>query len=605
MRLKLSHRLFIGIFIGMVGTFLLTFIIVDRILLTRYEMAYQEHLLSLIEELAPVIETAGIEEVDDILNHFAFSHHANVHVSTFILDEGRFLALTDFKGIPDDVLRIIRVTEEATRATDRTDEVLVMMEEDGNIYYFAFELALDESQFDEMDTIDGADFNYFLFTSKWVFHAAFETFEMLDTYVETTYLDEEDMYILILNDAGMPYLLADNREDLKAFLNVGRDFTEERRTFEHLFLFDVPVIETMVQLYEFENWEQNLRHELVIEMTFAPATHVINQLRLMAIPLFALVLLISFLISIFFALSLSRPIVSMRQVSQKMSTLDLTVRNPIKRRDELGDLAQDLNTMASKLAHTMTDLTAANEQLQIEMEKAKAIDAQRKEFYMSVSHELKTPLMILKTQLSGMLEGIGVYQNRELYLQKAQETTDDMSELVKNILQVANLTAPQMRLELEEIEMSGLIERIITKLETLADEKNISMTHFCQPNAIITADKFQIGTAISNVITNAIVHSKAGSFVNIQLHKTENLFVLTVENFGVKLQESEIQKLFEPFYRPDKSRNRYTGGSGMGLYIVKSILNLHHFKFELKNTEKGVMFEIIFAAPQTHNSLLN
>lgn len=599
----------------MIATFLLCFIVVDRLLLEQYEQAYRLRLEELIEDLGAQLETMRLPEVDDLMNHFAFENHANIAVTTEIYDPSIFETFTNFDHLPLDILfkqdhahylSIGELDESAVEDELFSDEVLLYEEVAEYEYYTRFEVFTDTpptpptmfmtEEPSESDDIPDSH-RFFIFDPLWNILAGFETIEELSLFIENAEeaLDELEQITYIAVDENRELIATTTTiSDMVSFMDFKNFETDTNRSFDHLFLFGVEGANIITQTFDFPNLEANVNHQLTIEMSFAPATHIINQLRQMAVPLFVAVTVIAFLIALAFAYYLSRPIVHISQISRKMSDLDLGGRIKIKRRDEIGELAYHLNDMANKLATSMTDLTDTNAKLKIEMAKEKEQEKQRKDFFMAVSHELKTPLMILKTQLSGMIKRIGIYENRDLYLERAQETTDNMTDLVNSLLKITQLNATDMKLELEMTDLTKLVEEVCQNYEDLASDKGVSLTHFCEKDIIVNLDKGQISTALSNIVANAIVHTNKGELVDIQLHRTKDTGILKVENYGAKLNDEDIPHLFEPFYRTDKSRNRYTGGSGMGLYLVKSILDLHGFSYKLKNSTKGVIFEINF-----------
>ena len=592
MNLKLSYKLFFGIFMTLIATFLLCFVIVDRLLLDQYEQAYRIRLEALIQDLGAQLETMRLPEVDELMNHFAFENHANISVTTHIKDPSLFDTFTNFEHIPIDILfnpyyELVFDSEmgEWLYSDDLPEGWQpTLAGEDG--YYLRTETL------PEMALIPDTH-RFFITDPLWNIVASFETVEGLATFTEDV---EEGAYTFIVTDDERNLIATTQTiSDLVSFLDF-KDFpTDATRSFNHLFLFGVEDANVMTQTFHFPNVDANVNHQLTIEMSFAPATHIINELRHMAMPLLVAVICLSFFIALFFAFYLSRPIVHISQISHKMSDLDLTQRTKVGRRDEIGQLARNLNSMADNLETFMRNLTDANAKLTLQMSQKEEQEKMRKDFFMAVSHELKTPLMILKTQLSGMIERIGIYKDRDLYLNRAQETTDNMTELVNSLLKITQLNATDMKLDLAFVDLAEIIQQICQNYEHLASDKGISLTHFCEKNTIVNLDKSQITTALSNIIANAIIHTNKGELVDIQLqHFDNNTAVLKVENYGAKINAEDLPHLFEPFHRTDKSRNRYTGGSGIGLYLVKSILDLHGFSYELRNSANGVVFELTF-----------
>lgn len=315
-----------------------------------------------------------------------------------------------------------------------------------------------------------------------------------------------------------------------------------------------------------------------IETSLKPIQRV-NDIIGSIIPyLLSLIIIISIGVAFIYSRYLAKPIVSISQISQKMRQLDWSERCNIERTDEIGDLAYNLNEMAEKLEKALSDL-------QEEMR-------QRNDLFTAVSHELKTPITVLKGELLGMLDNVGAYKNRDHYLQHAYETTESMERLVHEILTVSRIKGIQ--LDFHRLNISELVNKICQSHEDLATSRSVALICYCEEEIQGLADEMQLKKAISNIINNAIFHSPAGEIVTIQLVKVANMGVLTVENSGVQISMAELDQLFQPFYRTDKSRNRHTGGSGLGLFIVKSILDLHNFYYGIDNNEDSVVFTVKF-----------
>lgn len=319
----------------------------------------------------------------------------------------------------------------------------------------------------------------------------------------------------------------------------------------------------------------------------------VNEMSNAFLKLFPWVLLTIFIISVLGSFLSSRilakPVQEISRISKRMSELDMTWHCDINRTDELGVLANSLNTMAKKLNAAMTELENANYQLQADIEKEKAQEKQRRAFFAAVSHELKTPITILKGQVESMIYGIGDYKNKEKHLPLALETVERMENLVKEILTVSRLTADGFQISKRPIDLSMLVRECLDTYEPLASKKKITLHSASLENVTLSADRKLFEKVISNVLSNAILYSPEGETVMVTL--TER--ILTVENTGAQVPEEKMPDLFAPLTRVEESRNKQSGGSGLGLYIVKTILDLHGLPCKIQNTDRGVLFMIL------------
>lgn len=223
-------------------------------------------------------------------------------------------------------------------------------------------------------------------------------------------------------------------------------------------------------------------------------------------------------------------------------------------------------------------------------------ERKRKEFIATISHELKTPITIISGQLEGMIYNIGKYKDRETYLRKSYESTLDLKLLVDEMMQISKNEILERNLNIIEINLGDLLNELVNRQSYLIEEKNINLTLDINDNLIIKADKEKIIKVINNLINNAIKYSPQYESIYIRGYKlkTTKRVKLEIENTGVTIDERYLSEVFNPFFRIEKSRNRKTGGSGLGLYIVSQILKSHDFDFNIQNRKNSVVFHIYF-----------
>lgn len=286
------------------------------------------------------------------------------------------------------------------------------------------------------------------------------------------------------------------------------------------------------------------------------------------------------------------PIARISQISRRMTELDMTWKCDVKSSDEIGVLSSNLNIMADRLQKAMDELEEANQILQEDIEKFQQMEVQRRNFFAAVSHELKTPLTILKGQVENMMLGYGDYQNHEKYFPQLLKTTEDMELLIREILSITKMEAMNLKDTLEEISLTELVEQTVKNLLPLAEEKQIRIYQEISQDVKLSVNRNLFFKAVSNVIGNAVRHSPCEEEVYIRLQTDGKKWVLIVENTGTTIPEQDIPCLFTPFYRADKSRNKSSGGSGLGLYITKTILDLHGMDCGITNGERRVLFHI-------------
>ena len=306
------------------------------------------------------------------------------------------------------------------------------------------------------------------------------------------------------------------------------------------------------------------------------------------------ILLVSVIAAFFYTWYMTKPIKKISKLSKQMADMDFSGLCPTNRTDEIGVLSHSLNDLSKKLAAALSELQEANQKLQADIDMERRLEKQRVEFFAAASHELKTPITIIKGQLQGMLYQVGRYKDRETYLAQSLEITDTLGKMVQELLTISRLDAPGYICKKSNLNLGNLIIDRITAFEDLFMQKDLTASQSISPEIYILGDMQLLQKALDNLLGNAAAYSGAGNQVLIKLWKETETTTLTIENTGAHIPDEAISKLFEPFYRVDQSRNRQTGGTGLGLYIVKTILDLHGAKIEITNTIQGVIVSVQF-----------
>ena len=307
--------------------------------------------------------------------------------------------------------------------------------------------------------------------------------------------------------------------------------------------------------------------------------------------LIALVLGISFVSSLIYARLFAHPVRELSRVSKKMAAMDLSVSCDTKRRDEIGDLARDLNLMSAALDRKIREL-------EDEITRVRELEGQKEMFFAAASHELKTPVTILEGHLRGMIEGVEPYTDHDEYLARSLRAVKRMQSLIGEIL-----TASKMQ-SADDVEMSGLdMAEILTgrlaEAEELLSVRNLTLVKDLGEGLWISGNRSLTELAVGTFISNAVFYAKEGSGISVSSAKEEDMIVTRIRNTDAHIDESDLEHLFEAFYRADSSRSRRNGGSGLGLYLAKLIITKENGSCSLANDGDGVLAVIRF--PSTQN----
>lgn len=307
-----------------------------------------------------------------------------------------------------------------------------------------------------------------------------------------------------------------------------------------------------------------------------------------------------FTVSVFFTVIIAgilsylitRPILKINKAASKMSEMDFSERCEVDSDDELGNLSRSLNLLAEKLDAALKELKDANEQLQCDLDAQKELDLMRKDFIAGVSHEFKTPVTLIKGYAESVKDRVAREDERDMVFDTIIKEAGRIDKLVQDLLTLSSMESSGYQLELSEFYVDELILSIAGKYELLMKDKRIVFTTEAGCPGIMTrADSFRIEEVVRNFLDNAIAHTKAGQFITLSTQISDRSVGIAVENQGNHIPDEELSRIWERFYRTDKSRTRQSGGgTGLGLAICRVVLDKHASAYGVQNTDKGVKF---------------
>lgn len=293
-------------------------------------------------------------------------------------------------------------------------------------------------------------------------------------------------------------------------------------------------------------------------------------------------------ISVAFALAYSKmftkPIKQISAVTEQMQELKPHVRCETDTQDEIGILAENVNSLYQALLSTI-------QELEQEIQKVEAADVQKTNFLRAASHELKTPVTAVGAMLENMILNVGKYKDRDTYLAKCKDLTDRLAQMIKEILDASKVEFAGNQ-EYTDFLISDVIRAVIEPYQIIAKAKGITMNVMLNEASTVCLPRGMIEKVISNILANAVSYTKPSGTITISCHERR----LMVENECTPISPEHLAHIFEPFYRPDYGRDRATGGNGLGLYHVATILKSLDipFAFEPSENMTGMSFEIRF-----------
>ena len=302
---------------------------------------------------------------------------------------------------------------------------------------------------------------------------------------------------------------------------------------------------------------------------------------------FIITVIITFLIT----KMITSPILQLAEISNKMGKLDFTARYMGKRSDEIQTLGQNMNYMSDRLKKAISKLQEANEVLKEDIKRKEAIDEMRKDFIANVSHELKTPIALIQGYAEGLNEGLCEdEESRKYYTEVIMDESEKMNKMVKQLLTLSSLESGNSILHKENFNMTSLTEGVLSSISILIGEKNVKVDFDTSRDVFLYADEFKIEEVVTNYISNAIHHVNDNGTIKIDVSEDERNVYFSVYNTGNQIPEKDLANVWEKFFKVDKAHSRSYGGSGIGLSIVKAIVEAHGGAVKVVNKSDGVEF---------------
>ena len=305
----------------------------------------------------------------------------------------------------------------------------------------------------------------------------------------------------------------------------------------------------------------------------------------------AVVTVVSALILALLIRRLTRPIKELTVLSKRMASLDFEERYKSNAGNEIDVLGDSFNKMSDELEKTISELKTANLELQKDIENKIEIDKRRKEFLDNVSHELKTPIALIQGYAEGLKDNISDDpESREFYCEVIMDEAQKMNKLVKNLLTLNQLESGKDPVVMERFDLVSVIRGVLQNMDIMIQQSGAEVVFEENAPVYVWADEFKVEEVVTNYTSNAIHHLGGEKKIVIRLLKSDGKVRVSVFNTGTPIPEEDIPNLWQKFYKVDKARTREYGGSGIGLSIVKAIMEGMQQEYGVTNFENGVEF---------------
>lgn len=305
----------------------------------------------------------------------------------------------------------------------------------------------------------------------------------------------------------------------------------------------------------------------------------------------AAAILLSCIISWVISKRVAKPILELAEISEKMTRLDFEAKYQGKDSNEIGLLGENINKLSETLEQNISDLKTANNELQKDIEKKEQIDEMRKEFLSNVSHELKTPIALIQGYAEGLKEGINDDpESRDFYCEVIIDEANKMNTMVKRLLTLNQLEFGNDVVSMERFDIVALIRNYLQSAGILIKQNELEVRLQEIEPIYVWADEFKTEEVFMNYFTNAVNHCGGKKVIDITFECQDGKVRVNVFNTGEQIPEESLAHIWEKFYKVDKARTREYGGSGVGLSIVKAIMESMNQGYGVENYNNGVKF---------------
>lgn len=308
-----------------------------------------------------------------------------------------------------------------------------------------------------------------------------------------------------------------------------------------------------------------------------------------------LMIIIAAVIASIIANKFTKPILQLNRITKRMANLDFSQRYRISdTEDEINMLGRNINEMSDKLELTINRLQSNNSKLEQNIEEKSKIDEMRKQFISDVSHELKTPIALIQGYAEGLIENVNSdEESRKFYAEVILDESNKMDEMVRRLLELMKLEYQERKFNDTEFDLTELIKEELRRNTVVLKENNIKVEFDDKKKVKVFADQEYIEQVVNNYLSNAIKHAEEKNGEKKIIIRTENKkdkVRLYLYNTGENIPKEYINKIWGRFYKVDSSRNRNAGGTGIGLALIKAIMNNYNNEYGVENHENGVEF---------------
>lgn len=444
--------------------------------------------------------------------------------------------------------------------------------------------------------------------------AILQAFNRVSSVIKNGTIDQEELGTILFdisNEQNMKILIVDSnfeqvyglKSDIDKTVRWLKDFIFNRDSIESKILSqkDNYVIQTSFNIYDEQSYlelignDDNYMFNIIIQVPLESISKNVAISNRFFVIVGIVAAILGGIIAFFAAVQFTEPIKRLSVTAEAMAEMNFEVKYETKKNDEIGLLGSSINKMSDNLKHYISDLKSANLELKKDIRRREEMDNMRKDFVSNVSHELKTPIALIQGYAEGLKDGINDDpESMNFYCEVIIDEAAKMNNMVKELLTLNQLESGSDPLNIERFDIAKHIGEIVRTNSIRAQQKGAVIRYDQTEPVYVWADQFKIEEVVTNYLSNAINHVESvdgeSPYIQVTLEKGLKKVCVHVYNTGKHIPQEDISKIWDKFYKVDKARTREYGGSGVGLSIVKAIMNSHGQQFGASNAEQGVDF---------------
>ena len=293
----------------------------------------------------------------------------------------------------------------------------------------------------------------------------------------------------------------------------------------------------------------------------------------------------------YFSKRLTAPILELAALSERMANLDFNAKYTSGGSNEIGDLGDNFNRMSERLESAISELKSANNRLLKDIEQKEKLEQMRNDFLGNVSHELKTPIALIQGYAEGLKEGVkDDAESREFYCDVIMDEAAKMNQMVRSLLELNQLEFGDEKMKFERFDLTELVRGILQSMDILAQQDGVEVIFRQETPVYVWADEYKVEQVVRNYVSNAFHHVSLEKIIEVKIKILQDKARVTVFNTGTAIPEEDVGRIWDKFYKVDKAHTREYGGNGIGLSIVKAIMESFRQKYGVINYDNGVEF---------------